>query len=343
MTEPKKSIADGVQVNEHDQLLHGLENTAVIGQGVKFGKSIAEYEKEQGEPQDIGDLATMGVSLLDDGAKLVAGCAMDAVSFFMDPLSFLVNAGLDLLLTLFQPLQDALHFVTGDGPSLGTAADNFAQVGEGFVALADDWVATGDKGLAQWQEDAGEAARKAMADFGIGIRGIGSMSGSVADTLRMWSMVMVVIEETIKAIISELVSWAIMIWLPALAASVMSLGTSVAAAMSATIGKVASAFTKVTKHLGKLGQLLDKFMQFLVKLPLNAHMNRLAVTTGRMAGVSAGRVLKGFAGTIAKDAGKKGGVAVVTNAGKKAAGVLDDESDVGGDQSPESTRRNLDM
>ena len=72
---------------------------------------------------------------------------------------------------------------------------------------------------------------------------------------------MVVIEEVIKGIITELVSWLITLWLPALAASVISFGGSVAAAMTASIAKAASVLQKVTRYLGKFGKLLDKFMR----------------------------------------------------------------------------------
>ncbi|MBB1153100.1 hypothetical protein [Amycolatopsis dendrobii] len=260
------SVADKVKVEHEDGLGHNVEEafkkTPFVGKGYS---TISGAAKNFGTAEDVGDVAAASGQLLQEGAGFVAGAAADAVSFALDPVGWLVSNGLNMLIELIQPLQDALHFVTGDGPALKEASGNFNEIGKGFVTLADDFVKNGDEALKDWQGEGGEAAKKALAQFSEGIKGIGSSAGAVAETLQMWSMVMTVIEEVVKAIISELVSWLIYLWLPALAASIVSLGSSVAAAMTASVAKVASVIGKVTKHLGKLGKLLDKFIAFLGK------------------------------------------------------------------------------
>ncbi|GAA3537789.1 hypothetical protein GCM10022222_21770 [Amycolatopsis ultiminotia] len=261
------SVADGVKVKGYDDsfgqnALDAAKKVPVAGKGVS---TISGAIENFGSAKDAGDVVAAGGQLVQDGAGFVAGAAVDVASFALDPVGWLVSNGLNMLLELIQPLQDALHFVTGDGPSLKTASGNFVEIGKGFVTLADDFVKTGDEALKDWQGEGGAAAKKALAEFSEGIKGIGSSAGAVAETLQMWSMVMTVIEEVIKAIISELVSWLIYLWLPALAASVVSLGSSVAGAMAASVAKAASVMSKITKHLGKLGQLLEKFMTFLLK------------------------------------------------------------------------------
>lgn len=95
-----------------------------------------------------------------------------------------------MLIELVQPLQDALHFVAGDGPGLKRASENFTEIGKGFVTLADQFVTDGDEALKDWQGEGGDAAKKALAQFSPGIKGIGTAAGAVADTLQMWPMVM---------------------------------------------------------------------------------------------------------------------------------------------------------
>jgi hypothetical protein len=268
MTEHKPSIADTLNVSAYDESFSANADRAaakvpVLGTAYT-GKSIAEHAQEGID--DFGDLAAATGELAADGAEFVGSAAMDATFFAMDPIGWLVSNGLEILLELVQPLQDALHQVSGDGPAIGHASDNFVTIARGFVELADDFEKTGDTALKDWVDDAGEAARAALGDFSAGIRGIGSSAGSVAEVLQMWSMVMVVIEEVIKAIISELVAWLITLWLPALATSVISAGASVATAMTASVQKAATVFQKVAKHLGVFGKLLDKFMEFLKKL-----------------------------------------------------------------------------
>lgn len=267
MTEPKQSIADNLGVKPHDEgfgasLDRAAGMVPVAGEAYKSIKSTAQAI---GDVDGISDLDDAAKQMAGSGASFIGGAYADAAMFTMDPIGYLVGAGLNMLLELVQPLQDALHYVSGDGPSIGQASDNFGQIGQGFVALAEDFQDTGDKALTEWKEEAANAAREALADFSTGIKGVGSAAGSVAEVLKIWSMIMVVIEEVIKGIITELVSWLITLWLPALAASVISFGSSVAAAMTASVAKVASVFTKVSKHLGKLGKLLDELGKFLVK------------------------------------------------------------------------------
>nr|WP_237440010.1 hypothetical protein [Amycolatopsis rubida] len=238
------------------------ESVPIVGGGVK---TILNAKENLGEAEGMGDIVSAGKDLVSDGAGFVTDAASEVVSFAIDPVGTLVSNGLDMLLEVVQPLQDALHFVTGDGPALSDASGDFGKIGEGFVSLAEDFVQTGDETLKEWEGEAGDAARAALAKFSQGIEGIGCAANAVADTLKMWSMVMEVIEEVVKAIISELISTLIYIWLPALAASLITAGTSVAAATTATVAKVAGAFAKITKRLGKLGKLLEKFMAFLGK------------------------------------------------------------------------------
>ena len=275
MTE-KKSIADALDVQPHDEGLQASADRAVsripvVGKAYDLAKNTAQ---DLGEIDEVSDLGQAAKSMALNGAKFVGGAYADALFFTMDPIGSLVAAGLDMLLELVQPLQNMLHYVSGDGPSLSKASDNFATIASGFVELGEDFHRTGQQGLQSWDGEPGEAAKNAVTDFSRGIKGIGSAAGAVSEVLQTWSIIMTVIEEVIKAIISELVSWLITIWLPALASSVISFGSSVAAAMTATVGKVASVFAKISRYLGKLGKLLDELGQFLVKL--NGRLVQLA-------------------------------------------------------------------
>lgn len=374
----KESIAGSIDLSSDEKgdrsfgesALKAFEGSPIVGKGYKTIKDSAAKMKS-GEDDILGAAGEM----VSSGTTFVAGCAADVAAFAMDPVGWLVSNGLNFLLELIQPLQDALRFVTGDGPSLSEASGNFIKIGDGFVSLAQDFVDTGDKALKDWAEDAGEAAREALADFAVGIEGIGSSAGGVAQTLKMWSMVMTVIEEVIKAIISELVSWLIYIWLPALAASIVSFGSSVGAAMAASVAKAASVFSKVTAKLGKLGQLLEKFMGFLQKfssklVATNGRMTKgqenLAVASltsalvgkGKASAMMAGEVLKGSGKTVLMESAKEvtgfkpekpTSDAELSKAGLDAKDKMTQHAEtirageIGGDRSAGETRENLEM
>jgi hypothetical protein len=375
VTEPKESIADALNVTAYDESFaanadRAAEKTPVVATGFKAGKSIAEHAHEMVEADDFGDLAAASGKLIGDGATFAGNAAMDVTFFAFDPIGWLVSHGLGMLLELVQPLQDALHQVTGDGPAIGHASDNFVTMAQGFVALADDFEKTGDTALKDWLDEAGDAARAALGDFSAGIRGVGSSAGSVAEVLRMWSMVMVVIEEVIKAIISELASWLITIWAPALAMSVMSLGGSIATAMTESVQKAATTFKKVTKHLGVFGKLIDGFMELLTKMSGKIEALARRFREGRIPGeglipflpwkraeafilsrrqvTAAGGMAAGI-GPLVTGAAMKAGIGAGKGAAREAAaelhedGPLLDKSDIGGDQSVADTRTNLDI
>ncbi|RSD09361.1 hypothetical protein [Amycolatopsis eburnea] len=375
MTEPKKSIADALNVEAYDESMGAnLDRAAgfvpVAGTAYKAGKSIGAHAQQAFQADNPSELLSAGGALVGDGAAFVGAAAGDMVTFAMDPIGWLVSHGLNMLLELVQPLQDALHQVTGDGPAIGHASENFVTIAQGFVALADDFEKTGDTALAEWVDEAGNAAKEALGDFSSGIRGIGSAAGSVAEVLQMWSMVMVVIEEVIKGIITELVSWLITLWLPALAASVISFGSSVAAAMTASIAKAAAVLKKVTGYLGKFGKLLDTFIEFLAKFSTNVVKFTTKLRIGVMPGETKfgfGAVAQGFqpsnrvlttmfgasagAGPLLAGAGVKAGIGAAKGAfaeGKDAVTPEGDEpwfnkSEIGGDRSPEETRKDLDI
>ncbi|PXY26357.1 hypothetical protein [Prauserella flavalba] len=378
MTE-RESIADTLNVQAYDEstganIDRAVGHVPVVGTVYDSGKSIAAHAQQAAQADNPQELASAGAALVGDGAAFVGAAAGDIVTFAMDPIGWLVGHGLNMLLELVQPLQDALHQVTGDGPAIGHASDNFVTIAQGFVALADDFEQAGDTALAEWVDEAGNAAKEALGDFSSGIRGIGSAAGSVAEVLQMWSMVMQVIEEVIKAIITELVSWLITIWLPALAASVISFGSSVAAAMTASIAKAASVLKKVTGYLGKFGKLLDTFIDFLAKYSTKVMEMTRKFRIGRFAGESrfgldvledtagaaltpSNRVLSTMFGTsvgagpLLAGAGAKAGVAAGRTAygeGTEDVSVGGDEpwfdkSEIGGDQSAQETRGNLDI
>jgi hypothetical protein len=373
MSEPKESIADALNVSAYDESFAANAGRAaaklpVVG-SANFGKSVAEYAQETGEIDGLGDLAAAGGKLVSDGGKFVASAAADAVGFVFDPIGTLVSAGLDILLELVQPLQDALHQVSGDGPAIGHASSNFVTIAQGFVELASDFEKTGDTALKDWVGDAGDAARAALGDFSVGIRGIGSAAGSVAEVLQMWSMVMVVIEEVIKAIISEFVSWLVTIWAPALASGIISAGASVATAMTLSIQKAVNVFKKVTKHLGVFGKLLNQFVEFLQNfsgkiLKIGEHL-RVETPAGAKKWVFGGDPAKvAIPGRrtgvdklgLGEQLGRLGaGIGIKTSlgAGMGAAsevggelsedGALLDESQIGGGQGVADTRKNLDI
>ncbi|HEV7975060.1 hypothetical protein [Amycolatopsis sp.] len=230
-----------------------------LGSGAKVFEGVVSGAKDG--KLDGGEIT----SLASDGASFVSSC-MDVSSIATDPIGWLVGAGLNFLLSVVQPLQDAIQLVSGDGPALANAAGNFGAVGTGLQNYSKKFAEDAQTSLAQWEGPAAEAAARKLGEFANGINGIAGQAGDIAKLLQLSSMVMTVIEEFIKALLTEFITWLVMIWIPALAAAVPTFGGSTAAAGTATGVKGAQTGVRATKQVSKLQKLLDKIQEFLANL-----------------------------------------------------------------------------
>ncbi|MEY7972077.1 WXG100 family type VII secretion target [Saccharomonospora xinjiangensis] len=360
-----------------DNALDLAKKVPVAKQAVKGYATVTNIWKGLPEDPDVADVMLHAGDVITDTASFAAECAMEAGMAVLDPVGWLVSNGLNIVLHLVTPLQDALHMVSGDGPALSTASGDFAAIGNGLVEYAGEFVRVADEALAEWQGEASDTARRALADFAKGIEGVATSAGGVAEILKTSSMLMTIVEEVVKAIITEFVTWLIWIWVPALASSVVSLGSSVAAAMTASVAKAASTFSRVTSKMGKLGTLLEKILEFFRKFgstmvslgeklgvtPKNYGANvletvaeagrggamRTAVTESLKAGAS--QIAKSTMGIDPSGApanGVQAGKTIIDHTGKlvdHTKGLKDasDKGGIGSGATPDETRELLDM
>lgn len=205
-------------------------------------------------------------ALASESSGLIQSLGGAALGIATDPIGWLVGQGLGFLISVCQPLEDAIHFVSGDGPALSQAAENFDAIGKGVVELRQKFEEDLKTSLQTWGGEASEAAGTKLGEFAKGIDGVAGQAGEVSQLLQMSSMVMTVVEDFIKALLTELITWLIMIWIPALAAAIPTAGASTAAAGTATTVRAVSTGSKVTRMIAKLRKLLDDFMAFLSRL-----------------------------------------------------------------------------
>lgn len=199
-------------------------------------------------------------------ATFIQSCKDAATGIATDPLGWLIGQGLNFLITVVQPLQDMIHFVSGDGPALLNAASNFNKIGQGLAQYGEKFLKEIDETLKEWKGEAKEAAKARLERFATGIGGTAGQSGDIAQLLQISSMIMTVIEEFIKALLTEFVEWLILIWIPALAAAAPTFGGSVAAAWTGTFAKGTHTTVKATRQVGKLQKILNMLKQLLDKL-----------------------------------------------------------------------------
>lgn len=255
MAEETEAGGVTIETGGKDAGTTALESTPLLGGAVKTF--------DAGSKLTDGATGSEITGLLSEGTSFVSSCSGIAGEIAMDPIGWLVGQGLDFLISVCQPLEDAIHFVSGDGPALQQAADNFKSIGQGVEELSGKFGEELKSTLQNWGGEASEAAGTKLADFSKGINGVAGQAGELSEMLQMSSMVMTVIEEVIKAILTELITWLIMIWVPALAAAGPTFGGSTAAAGTATGVRAASTGSRVSRLVQKLKDVLNKVMDFL--------------------------------------------------------------------------------
>ncbi|WP_033436377.1 WXG100 family type VII secretion target [Saccharothrix sp. NRRL B-16314] len=259
----EKTTAGGVEITVGEK-----ETSQKMAEAVPFYGNYLKTKEAWGKAQDKGGAEVTG--LISEGAAVMGAVGTSAYSIAVDPIGWLVGQGLNFLISVVQPLEDAIHFVSGDGPALAQAAENFNAIGKGVATLRETFEKDLASSVTSWGGDAAEAASTKLGEFADGIDGVAGQAGEIAQVLQISSMIMTIVEDFIKAILTELITWLIMIWIPALAAAVPSFGASTAAAGAATGVRVATTGSKVARIVAKLKQFLTKILDFLRNLSKRA-------------------------------------------------------------------------
>ncbi|MFO7192610.1 hypothetical protein [Thermocrispum sp.] len=292
----------------------GSERLAMAKSTAGLATSVADLMQGQA---GVGDVATAAANVVLDTTDFVASAVGDITSFASDPIAWLVGNGLDMLLAVVTPLQDALHFVTGDGPALKKGAENFVGIAKGLEDMGKNLCEVSDDRLKEWTGDASEAGKKALAEFADGINGVSAASVRVAEVLQSSALLMETVETVVKSLISDFVAEAIKIMVPRLAASVVTFGASIAEGMAEVMAKLAITFPKIMKYVEKLTRILGRIAKFMAKV--EKFLGDLAGKAfGKMFGKVAGRLIGEAATEVAGKVGKTVGESVV-KAGFKGA------------------------
>lgn len=234
------------------------------GEYANFGAD--NYAREQEQQANDGSRDQAVSSLVADGASFVYDCYSQMQSMAANPLSWLVNMGLGFLLEIVQPLQDLLEMVSGDPDALEQASAQFLQIEQGLADMKHAFTEETRQQLAQWTGVSAQTAKKRLTEFGVGAGDASSRSGSLAELLAVSAIIMEVIYDLLKSILSEVITFLIELWLPALAAAVTSFGASVAAAAATTGIKVGSTVATTTQKVKTVSDLLQKLVKVFIKL-----------------------------------------------------------------------------
>lgn len=293
------------------------------------GERIADGIKMAGEIYGIADEISSVVSgdtSLGDAAGSISGdlamLALDATLAIKDPIYALAEAGLSILLELVSPLNDVLHWVSGDPGQMAQQQEVWGQVEEALGALGEEVGTTVSSALPSWSGQAAESAFSELYGFSAAIGAMSHEAGGIKQLLAWAELLAQTIYDVIKAILSELVAWLITRGLVALAASSFTFGAAFAefllSASLKGVRMINTALSKFKQAQGIFGKIVNLALNFFVPAgkPLwKAVLFRGLITAGVSGGIGAattglGQLTSGQAETGLISAGSPTGLSV---------------------------------
>jgi hypothetical protein len=216
-----------------------------------------------------GDLASTlsdTSRVVNEAASYVQNAATMVGQISTNPTGWLTSVGLGFLISLIEPLQDAVHMVSGDGRALRQASTEYDGTGRELESMTRELVDLADRALAEWRGEAAHAAKRFLAAAADDLEESALKSAAMAEILELSAMVMDVVEDVVKSLLSKFVNWLVLTWLPALASAATTFGASTAAAGSATTVQLVTTTTETTQQIKKVCDLLDTIAEVLPKL-----------------------------------------------------------------------------
>ncbi|QSB05606.1 hypothetical protein [Natronoglycomyces albus] len=180
-----------------------------------------------------------------------------------NPLSWLVEMGIDALLHIFQPLDDLLGLVTGNEDRMKVSGDMWGTVAEGLIPIAEQIEATIESDLADWHGCDADAARTRLGEASTAIRGGSFGAVCMQQIMLLAAEFAKYLEGKVRKFIADKVSWAILNWATSAAASVVTFGASVVQAIVSTIIKVTSGVMKILKWINDFIQKYSALVKII--------------------------------------------------------------------------------
>ncbi|MBY8852623.1 hypothetical protein K7G98_32100, partial [Saccharothrix sp. MB29] len=153
-----KTTAGGVEitVGEKDTGQKVAEAVPFYGNYLKTAEALGKAQKDGGAE---------ATGLASEATALIGALGTSAYGIATDPIGWLVGQGLNFLISVVQPLEDAIHFVSGDGPALAQAAENFNAIGKGVAELRKQFDEDLQNSVTSWGGPASEVAGTKLGEF----------------------------------------------------------------------------------------------------------------------------------------------------------------------------------
>ena len=264
------------------------------------------------------------------------GTASDAVSAYQkidNWLSFGSSAVDAILRPLVQWMAEPLDSVTGDAEEVRAAGTKWQDAAKSLRDVVDQEKQAVARVQGSWEGEAADAFAASMKDLCAAMEALASSMEETKEFLDDAAMEVQMAEELVETIIRELIEWAIITLLSALALSVISFGASAAAGAATVAAEAAVAGSRIARVLATVARVLKKVSELLKMAKLTSRARALragdkkAFMIGQFSSMvfkaGAQPVIKGLTGLTGSPLGESVDTAV-DNASKIAADEFDD-------------------
>lgn len=207
-----------------------------------------------------------------DASNALLSVPSDIAHFRADPLGFLILTGIPFLMNTFYWTKSVTDWLTGDPIATGQAAYDFDSIAQGCHGLATDLGRAVERTLdATWQGTAADAARYRLTALRNGIADTGDSADQIAALLQLVSSLITDAEAIVRGMITDVVTWAVTIWLAAQMTAVETLGASEAVAAERITAESARIADQVRGLMMRLTSLLRRVRGIVIKLRTEFH------------------------------------------------------------------------
>jgi hypothetical protein len=272
-----------------DPVLNGARALPGVTQTVDAGSAV--WDMVQGDTGVAEGVSAIAMDAMHLGAQ--------ATAFALEPVATLAGWGLDVLLALVTPLQDALDWVTGSPSQMRDTAELWDRIAQANVDLSQA-VADNLQPLSNWSgEDAAMAKLKGNV-IAAGFYGAGSMSNDISGLLGGAQLLADTIQAVVKYLISKLIEYFIVEIAPMILASPATFGASAAMGLSWATVRASQTAIAVSTKIAKITTMFGKLSQILVKIA-SSRAGMVAIDALRNS-------LPGFIGAVGDASGTQGTV-----------------------------------
>jgi len=249
--------------------------------GDNLKDSAPLYSNVDGMSSAFGNLAKgedISGSVMDVGIQ-ITDMAANIGLLMVDPIGFLVNAGIGFLVDFIQPLEDMLGMVTGNPERMGAEIDKWGRVRDALEPMSEKVKDIGAKDMPGWMGEAATIAKQRLSEFGDAIAAVGGQIASLESVLELAKALAGVAQDVIKGIISSWVSGRIIAWMVAAATSGISFGGSIGVFVAESLMSYSRAVLQVTSAMRRGSQIFQAIAKILskAKIAVQALGNGFAV------------------------------------------------------------------